>query len=198
MREVELKYYSKLNAIAESNGIVIFGNGEDKQIPLGELKQAFAMEEKLYNRSFFNITVTEAIKLYEETIAPIAPETVLLHIGDADVDFFAQNPILFDNKYRNLLNYIKHTNKDCRIAVISLRNHKNDSTITQLNEHLKYIADSEQCEYGDIADKTVWNPKITQDTIAFVHSTGFVRPLRNKRPMYDLVKMIFGVFADRE
>ena len=154
------------------------------------------MEENLYNRSFLNISVTEAIKLYEETIAPIAPETVLLHIGEADMDFFVQNPILFDNKYRDLLNYIKHTNKGCRIAVISLRNHKNDSLITEFNEHLKYIADSEQCEYGDIASKLVWNPKITQDTVAFVHSMGGVRPLRNKRPMYDLVKMIFGVFVE--
>ena len=191
MREAEIKNYVKLNDLAEQGGIVIFGSGSDKNIPTGELRQAFAVESKVYNRSFESISVKDALSVYKETVAALSPETVLLHIGETDMDFFAESPVEFDNKYRELIGYIKSQNKKCRIAIVSLRNHDSDPQIEVINKHLKYIADSEQCEYGDISAKMVWNPKASMDAASFVYSIGFVRPLKNKRPLYDLVKMLF-------
>ena len=191
MREAEIKNYTKLNELAEKGGIVIFGCGVDKDIPTGEIRQAFAVESKVYNRSFESISVKDALSVYKETVAALSPETVLLHIGETDMDFFAESPVEFDNKYRELIGYIKSQNKKCRIAIISLRNHDSDPQIDEINKHLKYIADSEQCEYGDISARKVWNPKASMDAASFVYSIGFVRPLKNKRPLYDLVKMLF-------
>lgn len=191
MREAEIKNYVKLNDLAEQGGIVIFGSGSDKNIPTGELRQAFAVESKVYNRSFESISVKDALSVYKETVAALSPETVLLHIGETDMDFFAESPVEFDNKYRELIGYIKSQNKKCRIAIVSLRNHDSDPQIEEINKHLKYIADSEQCEYGDISARKVWNPKASMDAASFVYSIGFVRPLKNKRPLYDLVKMLF-------
>lgn len=191
MREAEIKNYTKLNELAEQGGIVIFGSGSDKNIPTGELRQAFAVESKVYNRSFESISVKDALRVYKETVAALSPETVLLHIGETDMDFFAESPVEFDNKYRELIGYIKSQNKKCRIAIVSLRNHDSDPQIEEINKHLKYIADSEQCEYGDISARKVWNPKASMDAASFVYSIGFVRPLKNKRPLYDLVKMLF-------
>lgn len=191
MKETELKKYAKLNELADQEGIVIFGNGEDKQIPICELRQAFAIESKIYNRSFEDISVKDAVHLYEQGVSSLFPETVLLHLGEADMDFFRENASAFDQKYRELIGFIKKQNKDCRIAVISLKNYDNNAQIGEMNRHLKYIADSEGCEYGDIAEKKVWNPKTTMDVSSFVYSVGFVRPLKNKRPLYDLVKILF-------
>lgn len=191
MREVEIKNYEKLNELAEQGGIVIFGCGADKDIPTGEIRQAFAVEEKIYNRSFENLSVTEAVGIYEKVIAPLAPETVLIHIGEADLVMFAEDPTEFDNKYLELIKVIKAQNKKCRVAVVSLKNYDNDPQIAELNKHLKYIADSEKCEYGDISAKKVWNPKASMDVASFICSIGFVHPLKNKRPLYDLVKMLF-------
>ena len=191
MREAEIKNYTKLNELAEQGGIIIFGSGSDKNIPTGELRQAFAVESKVYNRSFESISVKDALRVYKETVAALSPETVLLHIGETDMDFFAESPVEFDNKYRELIGYIKSQNKKCRIAIVSLRNHDSDPQIEEINKHLKYIADSEQCEYGDISARKVWNPKASMDAASFVYSIGFVRPLKNKRPLYDLVKMLF-------
>ena len=191
MREAEIKNYAKLNELAEQGGIIIFGSGTDKDIPTGEIRQAFDVESKIYNRSFENLSVTEAVSIYEKVIAPLAPEAVLLHIGEADLPMFAENPTKFDNKYLELIRLIKAKNKKCRIAVVSLKNYDNDTQIAALNKHLKFITDSEQCEYSDIASKKVWNPKSTMDAVAFVYSTGFVRPLKNKHPLHDLVKMLF-------
>ena len=191
MRETETKSYEKLNELAEQGGIVIFGCGADKDIPIGEIRQAFAVESKIYNRSFENLSVTEAVSVYEKLVAPLAPETILIHIGEADLAAFAENPAGFDNKYLELINVIKAQNKKCRIAVVSLKNYEGDSQIAELNKHLKYIADSEKCEYGDISAKKVWNPKVSMGAASFVYSIGFVRPLKNQRPLYDLVKMLF-------
>ena len=191
MREVEIKSYEKLNELAEQGGIVIFGSGADKDIPTGEIRQAFAVESKIYNRSFENLSVTEAVSIYEKVIAPLAPETVMIHIGEADLGIFAEKPTEFDNKYLELIKVIKAQNKKCRIAVVSLKNYDSDPKIAEMNKHLKYVADSEKCEYGDISARKVWNPKASMDAASFVYSIGSVHPLKNKRPLYDLVKMLF-------
>ena len=191
MREAEIKNYEKLNDLAEQGGIVIFGSGSDKNIPTGEIRQAFAVESKIYNRSFENLSVTESVSIYEKVIAPLAPETVMIHIGEADLTIFAENPTEFVNKYLELITVIKAQNKKCCIAVVSLKNYDSDPQIAELNKQLKYIADSEKCEYGDISARKVWNPKASMDAASFVYSIGFVRPLKNKRPLYDLVKMLF-------
>ena len=191
MREAEIKNYAKLNALAEQGGLVIFGCNEDKDIPTGEIRQAFAVESKIYNRSFDNLSVTEAVSIYEKIIAPLTPETVLIHIGEADLTNFAGNPTAFDHTYLELIKAIKAQNTTCRIAVVSLKNYANDPQIAEMNKHLKYIADSEKCEYGDISVKKVWNPKASMDAAAFVYSVGFIHPLKNKRPLYDLVKLLF-------
>ena len=191
MREAEVKNYEKLNDLAEQGGIVIFGSGADKDIPAGEIRQAFAVESKIYNRSFENLSVTESVSIYEKVIAPLAPETVMIHIGEADLTIFAENPTEFVNKYLELITVIKAQNKKCCIAVVSLKNYDSDPQIAELNKQLKYIADSEKCEYGDISARKVWNPKASMDAASFVYSIGFVRPLKNKRTLYDLVKMLF-------
>lgn len=189
--DCEVRKYQKLNELAEQDGIVVFGGSEDLKIPLGELRQAFSVESKMYNRSIAGLSVKDALSVYDECVAPIAPETVLIHIGEADRKFFEEHPSEFDNKYRELLSHIKSQNKKCRIAVISLRNYESNPQIEEINKHLKYIADFEKCEYGNIANKKVWNPKSTMNAVSFVYDIGFIRPLKNKRPLYDLVKILF-------
>ena len=189
--DCEVRKYQKLNELAETNGIVVFGGREDMNIFLGELRQAFAIEQKMYNRSIAGLSVKDAVAVYDECVAPITPETVLIHIGEADRKFFEEHPSEFDNKYRELLSHIKSQNKKCRIAVISLRNYESNPQIEEINKHLKYIADFEKCEYGNIANKKVWNPKSTMNAVSFVYDIGFIRPLKNKRPLYDLVKILF-------
>ena len=191
MLKTEIKKYQELNKLADSNGTVILGGTEDREIPLCELKQAFDLNSRLYNRSFSNMSILDAKEIYDTCIAPLHPEYVLLHIGDADLKFFEENSSEFDQKYRELIQHIKDANSKCNIAIISLKNHNENTTIAELNKHLKYIADSEHCEFGDISMKRVWNPRQTKDIGSFLYSTGFVRPLKIKRPIYDLAKILF-------
>ena len=191
MFENEIKRYNALNDLAEQDGIVIFGGSEDVNIPLCELSQAFAIDAKLYNRSVKGISIKEAISVYDACIASLNPDTVLLRIGEADLKYFLENATDFDRKYRELIGHIKKQNKNCRIAIISLKNYDEAEDVAEMNKHLKYISESEHCEFGDIRTKLVWNPKGTKDVVSFVHNMGFVRPLKNKHPIYDLVKILF-------
>lgn len=191
MNDKELKKYASLNELAKPNGIVIFGGSEDKRIPLCELKQAFSLEPELYNRSISNLSIKDSITYYDTCVAPLNPETILLHIGENDLEYFEEASADFDQKYRALISHLKAKAPKCRIAIISLKNPKDDANIAKMNLHLKYIAESEQCEYGDITSRRVWNPKETMDVVSFVYSIGFVHPLKHKRPIYDLVKILF-------
>ena len=191
MLKNEVKKLMALNNLAEQNGIVIFGGTEDKTIPLCELKQAFELNPNLYNRSVTGLSITNAAEMFDTCVASLRPETVLLHIGAADMDLFTKNASEFDQKYRELIAHIKSLNKKCRIGIISLQNPDNSADIDEMNCHLKHLAESEQCEFNDITGKRVWNPKETKDILSFVYSMGFIHPLSNKHPLYDLVKILF-------
>ena len=191
MRESEIKKYQKLNDLAQANGIVIFGGKEDTNIPLCEIRQAFNVEENMYNRSFTDLSIEDAILVYDNCVSSISPETVFIHIGDCDIDMLKENPAEFDNKYRELIKHIRTQNKKCRIAVVSLRNYDSNPEIADVNKHLKYIADSERCEFGDISKRHVWNPKSSMDAASFVRTIGFVHTLKVQRPLHDLIRMLF-------
>lgn len=191
MTETKLKNYECLNELAEKNGIVIWGGTEDIDIPIGELKQAFSIDSNVYNRSIAELSIHNAIHIYDNYVLPLMPETLIIHIGSADLNNFEKNKTTFVQKFCELISHIRLHNKTCRIAIISFKNYENDLKISEMNKHLQYIAESEHCEYGDISNKRVWNPRVIKDAVSFVYSTGFVHPLRNKRPIYDLVKIFF-------
>lgn len=191
MKDFEIEKYERLNQIAQSKGIVIFGGSDDTDIPLCELRQAFDIEENMYNRSFHELSIEHAIEAYDSCVAPISPETVLIHIGKYDIELLHKNPNLFDSKYLELIEHIRAENKTCRIAVVSMKNYYNDTDIAEMNRHLKFIADSEKCEYGDIATRKVWNPQATREGASFVRNIGFVRPPKSARPIYDLIRILF-------
>ena len=191
MREQEIKNYKALNKFAEQNGIVIFGEKEDVSIPLCELRQAFGIEENFYNRSFENLTISEAFDIYADCVADLSPETILLHIDDAESYKTSSDKFTVD--YRKLISQIRQNNKKCRIGIVSAKNYDSNSDIAELNKQLKYIADSEKCEFCDISEKRVWNPQQTKDVVSFVYNIGFVHPLKNKRPLNALVRLLFCV-----
>ena len=122
MKDFEIEKYERLNQIAQSKGIVIFGGSDDTDIPLCELRQAFDIEENMYNRSFHELSIEHAIEAYASCVAPISPETVFIHIGKYDIELLHKNPHLFDSKYLELIEHIRAENKTCRIAVVSMKN----------------------------------------------------------------------------
>jgi hypothetical protein len=191
MESRELNRYFSLNQLAGKGGTVILGGTEDRNIPLCELKQAFELEDDLYNRSVTGVSVEQAVEVYDACVAPLSPDTVLLHIGEADLPLFEKNAAAFDDAYRRLIAHIRSFNKKCRVVVITLRNPTKAPLVAEMNRHLKYLAESERCDYSDISGRMVWNPVETKEVFSFVNTIGLTGALRNKRPIYDLIKILF-------
>lgn len=196
MSTLQINRYKELNKLASSNGIVILGGSGDIEIPAGELRQAFAIEEKIYNRSLDGLSIRDAASFYDECASSLSPDTVLIHLGADDLEFFCRSSAEFDECFRSLISRIRKDNKKCCITIISLRDYNSDAVVAKLNTHLSYIAQSEQCEYADISQRRPWNPQSTMKAASFVYSTGFVRPLQGKRPIHDLVKILFCSMQD--
>lgn len=192
MWEQEIAQYKNLNALAERGGIVILGGSGDRQIPLCEIKQAFALEANLYNRSVDGLRAKDAAEFYDACVAALQPDTVLVHLGEADLDEFTQNPAAYALCLRELVHHIRSVTPGCCVAFISLCGAREDPRRAELNRHLKLLAQAEQCEFGDVAARRMCNVRELQDVASFVYSTGFVHPLKGRRPVYDLARILFG------
>lgn len=191
MFERELEKYKALNQLAESDGIVIFGENDDVNIPLGELKQAFGIKDNIYNRSFTELTASAAPKLFDQCIAELYPDTVILHIGDTDAQNCRDSKSAFETDFRKLICSIRTCNKNCRIVIVSLKNRNNNSDIAEINVRLQNIARTEKCEYENISQKREWNLIENSKISSLIYDTGFERPLCIKRPIYNLVRILF-------
>ena len=188
--EKQISIYDQLNELAQPGGVVILGGEQGRGLPLCELKQAFKLKEELYNRSVTGLSVENAAAIYDRCVAPLKPEALFIHIGESDKDLFTREPSTFDQKLRLLLRHIKDADSGCQIALISIRG-ENDPIFSSMNKHLSAIARTEQCEFCDIPEARVWNPRHTKDVVSFVYSTGFVRPLNRRRPVHDLARLLF-------
>ncbi|MBR3294523.1 MAG: DUF1275 family protein [Oscillospiraceae bacterium] len=187
----EIEQYVSLNELTTGGGLVLFGGSMDRSIPVGELKQSFSLNMPVYNRSLSALSVKDAVDAYDGCVAELNPESVLLHIGAGDRELFMNNSVDFDSSYRALIDHIRAYTPDCRIAVVSVDNAAQDALIEDMNRHLKNLAEAEHCEFCEI-NGLVWNPRGTQELMGFMYDLGFVRPLKIKRPLYDLAKIFFA------
>lgn len=190
--EAETGTYQTLNALAKAGGTVVFGGTADREIPAGELGRAFGLNSALYNRSISGLTLEHAVRAYDEAAAPLAPERVLLHLGEADTERFESDPASFDSGYRALIAHIRRMDRKCDIIILSLKNPESLPGIDEINRHLKNLARSEHCEFCDINTRRARNSAAMMETVAFLYSTGFMRPLGRKIPAHDLVRILYG------
>lgn len=191
MEKKIMEQYAALNKLAEPGGTVIMGGASDLELPLCELKQDFRLDDKLYNRSMKDLSIYNAVEVYDTYISDLKPKALLLHIGERDRALFERKSEEFDRGCRELICHIRKVTPGCDIVIISLDSTEKTESAREMNRHLEYIADSEQCRYEDISAKHIWDPEQTKEVISFVYSLGFVHPLRQKRPLYDLVRILF-------
>ena len=139
-------YYDGYNlAKSEKNAVIVFGGTLDKSIPVAELSKNYNFNFSIFNKSVPELSVKDAKAYFDSYIQPMHPEAMLLHIGERDLNLFKNNSTEFDSLYIQLIEEIKSTNSKCRIALVSLYNDINNSTVAEINRHIKAIADSEKC-----------------------------------------------------
>ena len=76
---------------------------------------------------------------FSNAVAPLAPEGIMIHLGENDINLCMNNNELFDTNYLDFIKLIKSCNKKCRIALVSVANPQNNKAISQMNRRIKAI-----------------------------------------------------------
>jgi len=180
---------NKNAAVAEKkNGVILMGGVIDKAIPVAQLASEYSFNFDLYNKSENGITMAHAKEYFEKTVAPLAPEGLLIHIGENDVMLAKTNPSVFDSYYENLIQSVRACNKSCRIALVSVDNPNNDKNIELMNAHIKAIASAENLSYINLENAKLWHPESTKAACNFAHSMG----LKTRKPLNDVAEILYS------
>ena len=184
----EVIYPKVANAKEEKNAVILFGGTADKKLPVQSLAKEFNFNFKLYNKSQDNFSLALATDYFKFAISPLAPEGILLHLGNKDIDTFKKSSEVFDTNYLKLISEIKSYNSKCRIALISLNNPTGDKTINEMNRHIKAIAASEKCSFVNLDNAKLWNPAARKAAVDFAYSMG----LKTRKPLGDVAEILYS------
>lgn len=180
--------FKELNGLAKKNQVILLGGSLDKEIPVTELGQAFSLNFELYNRSNQTLSIRKAKEYFEENVAALKPEGIIIHIGDNDISSFQNDSKAFDKNYLELIEAVKKCNKKCRIAMVSINNPKADKVIANLNAHIKSIAASEKCIFVNLENAKLWNPKANLAASSFARNMG----MNVRKPLSDLAEILYS------
>lgn len=180
--------YQELNGIAQKNAVILLGGSLDKSIPVTELAESFDFNFKFYNRSEDDLSILQGKEFFQNNVKKMEPEGIILHLGDEDITLFQSNPSGFDKAYLDLVNEIKATNKKIRIAMTSVYNPNSTKIISDMNRHIKAIADSEKAAFINLDNVKLWNPKATKAASSFARNMG----LNIRKPLNDVAEIIYS------
>lgn len=182
-------YYDGYNlAKTEKNAVIVFGGSLDNSIPVDELAKSFDFNFRIFNKSVAELSIKDSLGYFSAYIKPMRPESMILHIGERDLNLFKANSSEFDSLYIKLIEEIRYTNSKCRLALVSLYNETSNQTVAEMNRHIKAIADSEKCDFIDVENAKLWKPESAKAAIRFAQNMG----LAVKKPLRDIAEILYS------
>lgn len=179
---------TKPSAVEKKNGVILMGGTLDKAIPVSQLAGEYSFNFEIYNKSDASLNVTNAKNYFEKAISTLAPEGILIHIGENDANLIKTNPSNFDTYYIELIESIRSCNKACRIALVSIDNPNADKSIELINAHIKAIAGAEKATFVNLENAKLWHPESTKAACNFAHSMG----LKVRKPLNDVAEILYS------
>ena len=179
---------TKPSAVEKKNGVILMGGTLDKAIPVSQLAGEYSFNFEIYNKSDASLNVTNAKNYFEKAISTLAPEGILIHIGESDANLIKTNPSNFDTYYIELIESIRSCNKACRIALVSIDNPNADKSIELINAHIKAIAGAEKATFVNLENAKLWHPESTKAACNFAHSMG----LKVRKPLNDVAEILYS------
>ncbi|MCR4631370.1 MAG: hypothetical protein K5786_07035 [Treponema sp.] len=175
-------------AVEKKNAVILMGGSLDKDIPVSSLAKDFSFNFDIYNKSSSSLSAANASDYFQKSIAPLAPEGILIHIGENDLVSFKSDSTSFDDNYLRLIENIKSNNSKCRIALVGLSNPANDKNVELMNAHIKAIAETEKVGFSNINNAKLWNPEATKAASAFAYDMG----LKVRKPLLDVAEILYS------
>lgn len=168
--------------------VILFGTGVDTVVPVEALAKEFDFNFALYNKSDKSVSVANACNVFKNTIAPLKPEGIIIHLGQNDKTAFKSDAAAFDANYSQLLKTVRLVNKKCRIALVSVENPSGDSTVNAMNEHIRALAESEHVDFVSIENAQLWNPNATKAAVKFAYDMG----LNIRKPLRSVAEIVYS------
>lgn len=178
----------KNTSVEKKNAVILLGGTMDKEIPVASLAKEFNFNFDIYNKSVENLSVENCSEYFENAVAPMIPEGIMIHLGQEDASLFAKDSAAFDNYYLSLIDRIKSVNKNCRIALISVNNPEGSKSISLMNAHISAIAQTEKAAYINLENAKLWNPEATKAASDFAYTMG----LKIRKPLRDVVEILYS------
>ncbi len=150
--EREAEEYRRLNEFAVRNGVVLFGSTFAKDIPVGELRQAFDLDLNIYNRSFTDVSVFDAEPLLMECAESLAPSKILLQLGETDLERGYRSVPEIISAYDSLVKNLKKRNRFTDIVIVSVCENSNGIQPSEFNSQLENMAKKNKCRFADISN----------------------------------------------
>ena len=150
--EREAEEYCRLNELAVRNGVVLFGSTFAKDIPVGELRQAFDLDFNIYNRSFTDVSVFDAEPLLMECAESLAPSKILLQLGETDLERGYRSVPEIISAYDSLVKNLKKRNRFTDIVIVSVCENSNGIQPSEFNSQLEKMAKKNKCKFADISN----------------------------------------------
>ena len=179
---------TKPSAVEKKNGVILMGGTLDKAIPVSQLAGEYSFNFEIYNKSDASLNVTNAKNYFEKAISTLAPEGILIHIGENDANLIKTKPSNCDTYYIELIESIRSCNKACRIALVSIDNPNADKSIELINAHIKAIAGAEKATFVNLENAKLWHPESTKAACNFAHSMG----LKVRKPLNDVAEILYS------
>ncbi len=197
MKAFDFDFYRFPKAVKTKNSTVLFGGRIAKAIPSYEVCNTFGFNFKIENASSESLSVKNAKSQFKMLAESFDPEAVIVHLGENDIELFKSNPNEFDALYLDFISYLKDLNSKMRIQLVSVENTAANQLVSDMNRHIKAIADSERCEFFNIESAKLWKPCSTTAAASFMYKLGFDSQLKVKHPLYDTSKALFSyVYAN--
>ena len=150
--EREAEEYCRLNELAVRNGVVLFGSTFAKEIPVGELRQAFDLDFNIYNRSFTDVSVFDAEPLLMECAESLAPSKILLQLGETDLERGYRSVPEIISAYDSLVKNLRKRNRFTDIVIVSVCENSNGIQPSEFNSQLENMAKKNKCRFADISN----------------------------------------------
>ncbi|MCQ2588623.1 MAG: hypothetical protein MJ174_10945 [Treponema sp.] len=180
--------YKKNTSVEKKNAVILMGGSSDKEIPVSTLAKEFNFNFDIYNKSSDKLSVANSLEYFNNNIAQMLPEGIMIHLGDEDFTLFQNNSAAFDNYYLSLIDEIKTLNKNCRIALLSVNNPDGNKTISLMNAHINAIAQTQKAVYINLENAKLWNPEATKASANFAYSMG----LNIRKPLRDVAEILYS------
>jgi hypothetical protein len=192
MKAFDFDFYRFPKVEKAKDMTVLFGGSSAKMIPADELCESFGFNFKVENASTEGLSVKNAKAQYKMTAEALKAESVIVQLGENDIELFKSNPAEFDTLYLDFIGYLKSTDSKLRIQLVSVGNPNASQNVGEMNRHIKAIAASERCEFFNIESAKLWKPCSTTAAASFLYKIGFDSPLKVKHPLYDTAKALFS------